>query len=178
MNPISRRGVGPLLVLHGAGRHCHLHAQKLGVREIARRLGRSPSTISRELPSNASCPLGRGGSSIERPWRSGTPSAGLDDRRSRTWSPTHVFADTCRTAWPRASEAATGAPWWAPMPLGGSQQARANSGAGRRRGVRSTPPTACRSTSPKMGRRSSRCRHGFGEAAGKGRPRRRLRPGL
>lgn len=31
-----------------------LHAQKLGVREIARRLGRSPSTISRELRRNAS----------------------------------------------------------------------------------------------------------------------------
>ncbi len=30
------------------------HAQKLGVREIARRLGRSPSTISRELRRNAS----------------------------------------------------------------------------------------------------------------------------
>jgi hypothetical protein len=31
-----------------------LRAQKLGVREIARRLGRSPSTISRELRRNAS----------------------------------------------------------------------------------------------------------------------------
>ncbi len=31
-----------------------LHAQKHGVREIARRIGRSPSTISRELRRNAS----------------------------------------------------------------------------------------------------------------------------
>jgi IS30 family transposase len=31
-----------------------LHAQQLGVREIARRVGRSPSTISRELRRNAS----------------------------------------------------------------------------------------------------------------------------
>jgi IS30 family transposase len=31
-----------------------LHAQKLGVREIARRIGRDPSTISRELRRNAS----------------------------------------------------------------------------------------------------------------------------
>jgi IS30 family transposase len=31
-----------------------LHAQELGVREIARRVGRSPSTISRELRRNAS----------------------------------------------------------------------------------------------------------------------------
>jgi IS30 family transposase len=30
------------------------HAQKAGVREIGRRLGRSPSTISRELRRNAS----------------------------------------------------------------------------------------------------------------------------
>jgi hypothetical protein len=30
------------------------HAQKAGVREIARRLGRAPSTISRELRRNAS----------------------------------------------------------------------------------------------------------------------------
>jgi len=31
-----------------------LRAQRLGVREIARRLGRAPSTISRELRRNAS----------------------------------------------------------------------------------------------------------------------------
>ena len=31
-----------------------LHAQQCGVREIARRVGRSPSTISRELRRNAS----------------------------------------------------------------------------------------------------------------------------
>ena len=30
-----------------------LHARECGVREIARRLGRSPSTISRELRRNA-----------------------------------------------------------------------------------------------------------------------------
>lgn len=31
----------------------HLHAQQIGVREISRRLGRAPSTISRELRRNA-----------------------------------------------------------------------------------------------------------------------------
>src|ERR671932_146811 len=31
-----------------------LHAQQLGVREIARRIGRAPSTVSRELRRNAS----------------------------------------------------------------------------------------------------------------------------
>ena len=37
----------------------HLHAQQLGVREIARRLERSPSTISRELRRNAATRCGK-----------------------------------------------------------------------------------------------------------------------
>ncbi|HBP0731337.1 TPA: helix-turn-helix domain-containing protein, partial [Pseudomonas aeruginosa] len=36
-----------------------LRAQSVGVREIARRLGRSPSTISRELTRNAATRSGR-----------------------------------------------------------------------------------------------------------------------
>ena len=40
-------GVGPLSVVLGARGHRHLACPGLGVREIARRLGRSPSTISR-----------------------------------------------------------------------------------------------------------------------------------
>jgi IS30 family transposase len=36
-----------------------LHAQRVGVREIARRLGRSPSTVSRELRRNAATRSGR-----------------------------------------------------------------------------------------------------------------------
>jgi DNA-binding CsgD family transcriptional regulator len=48
-------------------------AQKLGVREIARRLGRSPSTISRELRRNAS-KLGPFVSSTRLPPRSGMPN--------------------------------------------------------------------------------------------------------
>jgi IS30 family transposase len=56
-------GVSPNLALSVSGRYLSFserediavwHAQKLGVREIARRLGRSPSTISRELRRNAS----------------------------------------------------------------------------------------------------------------------------
>ena len=46
--------VWPLLVLLRARGHRHLACQKLGVREIARQLERSPSTISRELRRNAS----------------------------------------------------------------------------------------------------------------------------
>jgi hypothetical protein len=69
------------------------HAQSLGVREIAPRLGRSPSTISRELWRNA--PPGRGGSSIGPRRRNGTPSAGRAAPRRRSWSPTSVSASTC-----------------------------------------------------------------------------------
>jgi IS30 family transposase len=56
-------GVNPCLRATVSGRYLSfeereeiaiLHARKLGVREIARRLGRSPSTISRELRRNAS----------------------------------------------------------------------------------------------------------------------------
>ena len=56
-------GVNPCLPSTVSGRYLSFaerediavwHAQKLGVREIARRLGRSPSTISRELRRNAS----------------------------------------------------------------------------------------------------------------------------
>ncbi|NUP38188.1 MAG: IS30 family transposase [Streptomyces sp.] len=56
-------GVGPCLAPTGSGRYLSFaereeialcRAQKLGVREIARRRGRSPSTISRELRRNAS----------------------------------------------------------------------------------------------------------------------------
>ena len=56
-------GVNPSLVPTVSGRYLSFaerediaiwHAQKLGVREIARRLRRSPSTISRELRRNAS----------------------------------------------------------------------------------------------------------------------------
>jgi len=46
-----------------------LKAQGVGVREIARRLGRDPSTISRELRRNAG--PGVGGSTTGRPSRSG-----------------------------------------------------------------------------------------------------------
>jgi transposase, IS30 family len=56
-------GVNPCLPPSVSGRYLSFaerediaiwHAQKVGVREIARRLGRSPSTISRELRRNAS----------------------------------------------------------------------------------------------------------------------------
>ena len=56
-----------------------LHAQRLGVREIARLLGRSPSTISRELRRNAATRNGgfehRG---IAAQWHAGDLILGLD----------------------------------------------------------------------------------------------------
>ena len=56
-------GMPPLALVLVSGRYLSfsereeiaiLHAQQLGVREIARRIGRAPSTISRELRRNAS----------------------------------------------------------------------------------------------------------------------------
>jgi len=56
-------GMPPIVVCPVSGRHLSfaereeiaiLHAQQLGVREIARRISRDPSTISRELRRNAS----------------------------------------------------------------------------------------------------------------------------
>src|SRR2546423_2883972 len=56
-------GVGPQLAVTTSGRYLSFcerediaiwRAQQVGVREIARRLGRSPSTISREVRRNAS----------------------------------------------------------------------------------------------------------------------------
>ena len=55
-------GMSPLSLVPPSGRYLSfaereevalLNAQQLGVREIARKLGRSPSTISRELRRNA-----------------------------------------------------------------------------------------------------------------------------
>ncbi len=55
MPPISLAPVsGRYLSLAEREEIAILHAQHVGVREIARRIGRSPSTISRELRRNAS----------------------------------------------------------------------------------------------------------------------------
>ena len=63
-----------------------VRAQRLGVREIARRLGRSPSTISRELRRNAAT---RGGplTTGHRP-RSGTPNGAPGARSPPSLRPT------------------------------------------------------------------------------------------
>jgi IS30 family transposase len=73
-------------------------AQNVTVREIATRLGRSPSTISRELRRNASTRI-TAWTTRRRP-RSGMRSGALGDRRSRGWSLTTDCASTSRTDWP------------------------------------------------------------------------------
>ena len=74
-----------------------LHARQCGVREIARHLGRSPSTISRELRRNAAT---RGGAwSIGPRPRSGIRIGGPVAPRFPSWPPTTPSANTFRIAW-------------------------------------------------------------------------------
>lgn len=49
----------PVPVVRGARRNRATQAQNIGVREIARRIGRSPSTVSRELTRNAATRSGQ-----------------------------------------------------------------------------------------------------------------------
>jgi hypothetical protein len=76
-----------------------LHAQRVGVREIARRLNRSASTISRELRRNASTRSYKlEYRAIRRP--SGTQSDAQAGRKSRSSPRTTNFAITCRNGSP------------------------------------------------------------------------------
>jgi IS30 family transposase len=58
-----------------------LHAQEHGVRQIARRLGRSPATISRELRRNAATRGGR------LDYRTSVAQWHADRGRMRGWRP-------------------------------------------------------------------------------------------
>jgi transcriptional regulator with XRE-family HTH domain len=58
-------------------------AQSVGVREIARRLGRSPSTISRELRRNAATRGGARLSRVSRAVEGGADGAPPKDREAR-----------------------------------------------------------------------------------------------
>ena len=82
-----------------------LHARDCGVREIARRLGRSPSTISRELRRNAAT---RGGG-LE--YRATTAQWHSDRRASRP--------KVAKLAWERRpAPLCAGSPRWADRPPG------------------------------------------------------------
>jgi len=84
-----------------------LLARGRGVREIARQLGRAPSTISRELQRNSrSAPVGL--STGPRPRRR-MPTVALDDRSRRSWRSTRSCVAMCRTGLPDPCSGPTGA---------------------------------------------------------------------
>ena len=138
-----------------------LHAEGLGVREIARWLGRAPSTRSRELRRNAATRFGPrgglpgvGGAVACRAARQAAP-------RPPKWWATSSCASTCRSAWL--------ATWNRPDGTRGERSAggrgRGADTAGRqdRRwangfGARNRSPAGCRSTSRMMSRCGSRTR--------------------
>ena len=74
-----------------------LRAQEVGVRETARQLGRSPSTISRELRRNAATVAGAWSIGPRPP--SGTPTGVLSAPRSPSWLPTSGSGAMCNNGW-------------------------------------------------------------------------------
>lgn len=127
-----------------------LHAQGAGVRQIARAIGRDPSTVSRELrrtpPRVDTDPttVRRSGSG-RRTW---LPSA----RRSRSWSPTRGCAPTSRTS--SAGRSPGPMARWFPVrrhrASRGTTSPTARTGPGRWRGARSRSRTGSGLTSPMM----------------------------
>ena len=115
-----------------------LHSQGLGVRQIARRIGRSASTVSRELRRNAAT-------------RSGIASVRPGGQSLRSWRSTRRCDPTCRSAWPARSLVRAG---W--RFLGRAYRGRdadmdlVSHGDGRRLGARSRFPAAYGSISPTM----------------------------
>jgi len=128
-----------------------LRAQKVGVREIARRVGRSPSTISPELRRNAGT---RSGSLT---YRASTAQRHAD-RRARRPKPARlaVNGELRRYVQDRLSGTVQRPDGIAvPGPRvdwKGDATARARTGVGRRRGALSRSPTACASSSRMMSR--------------------------
>ena len=135
-----------------------LHARGCGVREIARQLGRSPSTISRELRRNAAT---RSGGLEYR----ATTAQWHADRRARRPKVAKLAANdalsTLRAGPPRRHdrEHRTGRRCRAPRCAGSVGVTGAGrTDAGRARGVPSRSRTDCGSTSPMMSRCGSRTR--------------------
>ena len=100
-------GVNPGLPASVSGRYLSFaerenvalwRAQNVTVREIAGRLGRSPSTISRELRRNASTRTYRLDYKASTAQWHAERRAG--DRRSPSWWPTTGCVPTSRTDWP------------------------------------------------------------------------------
>lgn len=127
-----------------------LRAQDHGVREIARRTGRAPSTISRELRRNAATRSGK--LKYRAGVRSGRPSSQRVVPRRPSWWRTLVCASTSRSGWPGRSAAPTAvsSPARAPRRGRAGTSHDAKTGAGRWRGARSRSRTGSRSTSLMM----------------------------
>ena len=129
-----------------------LHAQHCGVRDIARRISRSPSTISRELRRNAATRSGgleyRATTAQWHADLKAEKTAGGEARCTRRTAPVRARPDS-----PAGLRPPTGRGCLVPMCTGTVAATGAvKTDAGRRHGVLSKLPTDSRSTSPMMSR--------------------------
>jgi len=152
-------GMPPLTLAPVSGRYLSftereeiavLLAGGCGVREIARQLGRAPSTISRELQRNAAVRSGR------PEYRASTAQTHAD-RRARRPKPassrsTRSCGPMCRPGFPGLCSGPTGALRVRRSAGAGDVMDRARTGAGDSAGVRSRSPVASALTSPMMSR--------------------------
>jgi Helix-turn-helix domain len=159
-------GMPPISLAPVAGRYLSfaereeiaiLHAQHMGVRGVARQLGRSPSTISRELRRNAST------RSHAVVYRATTAQWHAERRASRPkvskLAANDALRNTCRIVLPARSQVPT-APQQRGLRCPGSaaDTVAARIGAGRSRGAPSRSPTGFRSTFLMIPRCGSRTR--------------------
>ncbi len=128
-----------------------MRAKGISMRQIAIKLKRSPSTISRELRRNAAT-RGVAISSTGRRRPSGRPTSPRDDPRRRNSLSMNSFARMCRTSCPGFCET-TMVRWWARSLRGRAVTSRGEPIAGgQRRGARSRSPADCPSTTPTTSR--------------------------
>jgi len=127
-----------------------LLARGCGVREIARQLGRAPSTISRELQRNSRS--GPAGLSIGPRPPKHTLTVARDDRSRRSSRSTRSCVAMCRTGSPDRCSGPTGASRVRRSAGAGGVRDRERTGAGGSPGARSRSPLVCAWTSPMMSR--------------------------
>lgn len=147
----SCAGVGALSVVHRAGGDRGPARGWLWVREIARRLGRAPSTISRELQRNAAIGRGR----VE--YRASTAQRHAE-RRARRPKPAKLAVNAqlrafmCRVGFLARCSGLMGASLVQISHGGGGVTGRARIGVGDSAGARSRSLNGCAWTSPMMNR--------------------------